>query len=290
MRICESVSRSKMIELIATSRVPVTLLAVGPLTDVACLLNTAPRNVLRNIEEIIVLASRLEGESVQINGLTVNDFNPRMDPIGAALLLGSENARNLRIRLMSFSLTGQTSQSDDLIPFNSDTYPGPPVVTPDSQASFQWLLDAAAPRNDYWSGIFGTEEGPFDQYALVAMIRPDLFDCREARAYVLQCPYPAWSPDYPSADGAPTEYPYNAPSNLCVDHGPSNGSSLSQVPAQLVVTLDRKDSGPRVRGMAGIDGNVPPINLPARHVTACIDFADADGRREFQEILERYTW
>lgn len=91
-------------------------------------------------------------------------------------------------------------------------------------------------------------------------------------------------------DGTPTEYPYNAPNNPCNDHGPENGSSLSQVPAQLVVTLDRKDDGPLVRGTTGIDGNVPSIDMPARHVTACIDFADAEGRQEFQEILERYTW
>ncbi len=36
----------------------------------------------RKIKEIIALASRLEGESVQVNGKVVNDFNFRMDPIG----------------------------------------------------------------------------------------------------------------------------------------------------------------------------------------------------------------
>jgi len=287
---CRNLGVSKMSKLIASSRDPVTILAIGPLTDVACLLNTAPRRVLRNIEEVIALASRLEGESVRINGLTVNDFNPRMDPIGAALLLGAKNARDVKIRLMSFSLTGQTSQAGDLIPFNSETYPGPPVVTPRARESFQWLLDASVPRNEYWSGIFGTEEGPFDQYALVAMIRPEVFDCREARAYLLQCPFPAWSPDFPSVDGTPTQSPYNAPNNPCTDHGTANGSALSQVPVQLLVTLDLKDDGPLVRGTPGIEGNVPIIEEPARRVTACIDFADAEGRQQFQEILERYTW
>lgn len=106
---CRNLGVSKMIKLIASSRDPVTILAIGPLTDVACLLNTAPRRVLRNIKEIIALASRLEGESLQVNGLAVDDFNPRMDPIGAALLLGATNAQHVKIRLMSFSLTGQTS-------------------------------------------------------------------------------------------------------------------------------------------------------------------------------------
>jgi hypothetical protein len=92
---------------------------------------------------------------------------------------------------MSFSLTGQTSQSDGLIPFDAATYPGPPNSDPLSEKSFEWLLDAAGPRNEFWSSIFGTFEGPFDQYAVVAAIWPQLFDCRPARAYVQQRPTPA---------------------------------------------------------------------------------------------------
>ena len=279
-------------ERIGRSPQPVTLLAIGPMTDVACLLNTAPRRVLRNIKEIIAIASRLEGESLQVNGKTVNDFNFRMDPIAGALLLGAERASEVPIRLMAFSLTGQTSQDGPrLIPFDAATYPGPQPPTPPAEASFQWLLDAAGPRNTYWSGIFGSEEGPFDQYAVAAAVEPDLFDCQEGRAYVQQCPYPAWSPDFAvDANGDPIDEPYNAPFNPCVDHGGPASSSLAAVPAELVVTLDTTESGPLVRGTTGIDGNIPALDRPARPVTVCSDFAGDRGFEAFKELLLDVTW
>ena len=104
---------------------------------------------------------------------------PIADPV--ALALGAKHTDHIRYRLMSFSLTGQTSQEGDVIAFDAETYPGPPDPDPVSEASFQWLLDAAGPRNEFWSAIFGTPEGPFDQYAVVASIRPELFDCRGYR-------------------------------------------------------------------------------------------------------------
>jgi len=288
---CWNSGVSAMHELLRASRTPVTLLALGPMTDIACLVNNARPSVLRKIREIIAIASRLEGESVQINGLVVNDFNFRMDPVAGALLLGADTRVQVPIRLMSFSLTGQTSQSGDLIAFNADSYPGPQRPNPKSERSFAWLLAAAEPRNAYWSGIFGTEEGPFDQYALIATLWPELFDCRPARAYVQQCPTPAWSEDFPhDADGNPTEQPYNADNNPCVDHGSAHGGSLNEVPAQLIVTLDTEDTGPLVRGETGVDGNIPNLDRPSRPVTACVDFAGGEARQEFEAILKQYTW
>lgn len=288
---CVNQSVLLMGDRLRAARSRVTLLAVGPLTDVACLLTTSSMRVIRKIEEIIAIASRLEGETVQINGKVVNDFNFRIDPVGGALLLGASEAAQVPIRLMSFALTGQTSQAGDVIGFDAATYPGRLPPTPASEASFQWLLEAAGPRNDFWSGIFGTLEGPFDQYALVAAIEPDLFDCEAGLAYVQQCSFPAWSPDYPTdADGDPTQEPYNAPDNQCVDHGTANGGALSEIPAQLIVTLDLNDDGPLVRGTTGIDGNIPALDRPARPVTVCSDFASNFARQRFEDLLKEWTW
>jgi inosine-uridine nucleoside N-ribohydrolase len=280
-----------MAELIDAASEPVTLLAIGPLTDVACLLTTAPRAVTRNIEEIVAIASRLEGESLTINGKVVNDFNFRMDPVGGTLFLAAAADHHVPVRLMSFRLTGQTSQQCNVIAYDAATYPGRLPPTPESEFSFAWLLDAAKPRNAFWAGIFGTPEGPFDQYALAVALRPEFFDCRRGRAYVEQCPFPAWSADYPSdADGNPTEAPYGAPANPCLDHSPANGASLSEVPAQLIVSLDRSEDGPLVRGMSGVDGNLPTLDRPAVPVMACIDFTGAGARDAFEGFLKRWTW
>jgi inosine-uridine nucleoside N-ribohydrolase len=286
---CGNQGVALMRDRLRSSRGPVTLLAIGPLTDVACLLTTAPEWVIRKIREIIAIASRVEGESLLVNGKVVNDFNFRIDPVGGTLLLGAST--HVPIRLMAFQLTGQTSQAGDVIAFDAATYPGRQPPTPASKASFRWLLEAAGPRNDFWSGIFGTPEGPFDQYALVAAIEPDLFDCQAGLAYVQQCPFPAWSPDYPTdANGDPTEAPYNAPDNPCTDHGPANGGALSEVPAELVVTLDLDDDGPLVRGITGIDGNIPALDRPARAVTVCTDFASDFARQQFEDVLKKWTW
>lgn len=274
------------------TQAPVTILAIGPLTDIACLLETAPRRAIRNIKEIVILASRLEGDTLQVNGKVVNDFNFRMDPVGGTLMLAANRAAQVPIRLMSFALSGQTSQADGLFGFDANTYPGRVPPTPASRASFKWLLKASAPRQAYWKGIFGTIEGPFDQYTLAAAISPELFDCTHGQAYVQMCPYPAWSPKYPTdSDGTPTEYPYNSPKNPCTDHGTTNGSSLSEVPAELVVTTDSAGATKLVRGRTGIDGNIPGFrNRPARPVTVCTDFANDRARTRFEDFLKEWTW
>ena len=126
------------------------------------------------------------------------------------------------------------------------------------------------------------------------IIRPDnpLFDCQGGLAYVQMCPYPAWSPDYPTdANGDPIEDPYNAPDNPCMDHGTANGASLSEIPAELVVTTDLAQTGKLVRGKTGIDGNIPPLSkVSARPVTVCTDFAGKRGREGFEDFLKRWTW
>jgi hypothetical protein len=183
------------------------------------------------------------------------------------------------------------------VSFNADHSPttdvdiNPQDIDDGLMLSMALKLDAAGPRNAFFRGIFGTPEGPFDQYALTAAARPELFDCRPALAYVKQCPFPAWSSAYPTdADGNPTQEPYNAPANPCFDHGPANGASLSEAAAELIVTLDLNDDGPLVRGTTGIDGNIPALVQRACPVTACIDFAGESARNQFEEFLKQWTW
>lgn len=286
---CRNSGVDFMRALLLEQQEPVTLLAIGPLTDVACLLTVYPE-VAPFLREIIVLASRIEGESLTINNIVVNDFNFRMDPVGGTLLLAAETDPPVPIRLMSFQLTGQTSQADDLIPLDASTLKGPSPPTQASIRSLNWLLAASQPREEYWADVFGTPEGPFDQYALVAAMEPGLFECQTGWAYVRQCPFPAWSPEYPTdSAGNPTEAPYNRDDNPCVDHVSEHGWSLSEVPAQLVVSLE-PDVGPLVRGMTGIDGNIPQIEATARQVIVCFDFANPASRQRFEDLLLENIW
>ncbi len=65
-----------------------TLVAIGPLTNIACLLTIYPE-VAPFLREIIVLASRIDSESLTINGKVVNDVNSRMDPVAGTLFLAA---------------------------------------------------------------------------------------------------------------------------------------------------------------------------------------------------------
>lgn len=270
---------------------PVTVLAIGPVTDVACLLMTAPEPVLENVGEVIVLASQLEGDGTRLNGIPINDFNIRMDPIAAAMLLAADRV-SVPLRFMSFQLTGQLTQADQAFTFDAATYPGPQPVTDAGTASFQWLLTATRPRAEYFTSIFGNAQGPFDQFTLMAAMRPDLFVCDTGFAYMQMCPYPAWSASYPAdSNGNPTQQPYNAPGNPCVDHGGEYSASLSKVPAQLVITLDPDKRGSLVRGKTGVDGNLPSFgDMPARQVHVCTDFAGDEARTAFRDQLKQWTW
>ncbi len=76
----------------------------------------------------------------------------------------------------------------------------------------------------------------------------------------------------------------------CTDHGTANGSALSEIPAELVVTLDLSDDGPLVRGTTGIDGNIPALDARAQPVLVCKDFASDQTRAQFEDFLKQWTW
>lgn len=286
---CKNAGVNTMAGALQSSTSKVTILGIGPLTDVACLVLNFPE-LIPKIQQIVVLASQLEGESLKIDDKVVNDFNFRMDPTGASLLLGSREAWDVPIRLMTFNLTGQTSEQATSIHFTPETLTGPADPTAESERSLNWILAAIQPRNEYWAGIFGIPEGPFDQYTLSSVLWPELFKCEPAHAYVQECPYPAWSPDYEfDAEGKPVNPPYNAPDNPCVDHGPKS-ASLASVPAQLVVSLGGEDTGPFVRRPSGVSGNIPDLADEARPVTACVDFAGPGALDEFRRLLYAHTW
>ncbi|MDF1760657.1 MAG: nucleoside hydrolase [Coxiellaceae bacterium] len=286
---CKNAGVEKMKSLLQHSAKPVTILAIGPLTDVACLLVSYPK-VKPHIKRIIMLASQLKGEPLIINGKTVNDFNFRMDPTAGAILL--RYADGVPITLMSFALTGQTSniknqasKQNRLMSFSSKNLKGPVNPTQQQSKSLQWFINAATIRNTFWYGVFGSDEGPFDQYTLMRALYPELFTCETAKAYVQMCPYPAWSTKYTGV-----AKPYNSPNNPCTDHGSLHGASLASIPAQLIVTT-MKDNGPLVRGVPGVDGNIPAFEkAKAVTVQVCTNFKNDQAFKRFKQIIYQNTW
>lgn len=270
---------------------PVTILAIGPLTDIGCLLETAPKRALANIREIIVLGSQLEGEPTLINGVPIYDFNARIDPLAAAFMLAVDRV-SVPMRFITFLLSRQTSLKGSNFPFNRATYPGPKPPTAAGRASFRWLLKASKPARKLVKDAFGSGEGPFDQYTLIAALEPHLFDCKTGYAYIQMCPFPAWSPKYPTdSNGEPTELPYNRPNNPCPGHGGPFSESYTLGAAQLTITTNKAGRGRLIRGRTGIDGNIPKFGRKAaRKVLVCKDFASKAARARFENLLKTWTW
>ena len=233
----------------------------------------------------------MEGEPILVNGKPINDFNVRIDPLGAALVLAADRV-SVPLRFIPFRLSGKTSQSGDVFTFDRATYPGPMSGSEAGRASYEWLLAASKPARQSFINAFGSAEGPFDQYTLVAAVQPDLFDCRAGYAYVQMCPYPAWSRKYPTdSERNPTQLPYNAPNNPCVDHGGSHSALYNSDAARLVITTSQSQGLVLVRGQTGIDGNIPQFDgVPARNVTVCTNFASENARTTFEELLKKWTW
>jgi pyrimidine-specific ribonucleoside hydrolase len=92
--------RSMAAELAASSE-PITLIAIGPLTDVACLALNFPAAAGR-IDKVVVIGGRAPGEAFDIDGVYLSDFNMVLDMAAVQYLL---KETTLPLQFMPFGLT-----------------------------------------------------------------------------------------------------------------------------------------------------------------------------------------
>ena len=182
----------------------VTLLVIGPATDVACLILNFPQRV-GNIDQVIALMGRAPNESFSINGHTgLTDFNFVQD-VRAGEILATTTA--FEVVYMTFALTSSALVSDAQIATLE------PVQTPLAEFLYQSALDWSA----HWFSVFG-EQGfhPWDQNTVFKLAQPQWFQCGLTGVYIQSCG---------------SEYPYQDPA--CAGHGPDQPSSLDPEKAQL---------------------------------------------------------
>jgi pyrimidine-specific ribonucleoside hydrolase len=65
---------------------PLTLFAIGPLTDIACLIENFPRAAKR-IERVVALMGSRRGRGLKLLGIPVPDLNFTLDPVALEVLL-----------------------------------------------------------------------------------------------------------------------------------------------------------------------------------------------------------
>lgn len=183
----------------------VTVLALGPLTDVACLVLNEPETASR-IGRVVAIMGRAPEESFALGGVRgLTDFNYVMDPRAARVVLESD----IPLTFLPFSLT-----SSALVPADSlDFLRRSPGELND------YLLGAVEPWVAYWRDAFG-EDGfhPWDQNAVYYAMQPGAFACQPAGYEIVDCALDPDDPDAPSA---------------CAGHGPEQPGSLDKETSQL---------------------------------------------------------
>jgi pyrimidine-specific ribonucleoside hydrolase len=184
-----------------------TIIAIGPLTDVACLaMNDA--GAARNITEVIAIMGRAPKQSFAIgkhSGLT--DFNLASDDRSTQVLL---DQTTIPMTFLQFSLTKSSLISIATV----KSLNGGGKVK-------QFFHDTTLPWAEWWSGVFA-EGGfhPWDSNAVYYAGHPSAFACSAVQYQFVSC-----------ADGST---PYNR-NPQCAGHSltPPQPSSLDREAVQV---------------------------------------------------------
>ncbi|MEE2662853.1 MAG: nucleoside hydrolase [Myxococcota bacterium] len=153
----------------ALHEAPLSIVAIGPLTNVAALIQHFPDEATR-IEQVVVVAGRSVGQIFELNGAKgVPDFNFECDPHAARMLMESD----VQVALTGFELTSQVVVTREQI----ESLRGRSRVA-------DAIVDGALPWLTWWQGVFPSEAGfhPWDSAALAYLTQPELF-VREQRGW-----------------------------------------------------------------------------------------------------------
>jgi pyrimidine-specific ribonucleoside hydrolase len=152
------------------------IIAIGPLTDVACLVAEYPGDK-NKIEQVVVIMGRAPNEAFTINGVHgLTDFNMRRDSAAVAWLL---NSASVPVTFIGFSVTKQELITSNEVKQKFGADP--------SQLS-QFFLTAANNWITQWKGTF-KEDGfhAWDQNAVYYLMNPQAYVCSTARYEIVSC-------------------------------------------------------------------------------------------------------
>eukprot|EP00798_Chlamydomonas_sp_ICE-L_P013664 gene13665-19552_t len=201
-----------------------TILATGPMTDVASLVANYPKEA-KKIDRVVFLGGRHGNSSLVFNekeGLT--DFNPRMDPVAMQLMLDS----NIPLTLIPFNLSSSVSYPPAQFGQN---------LTAEQKATpaFQYFKVALQARADFYERIgFGSVVIPWDAWTLLHVLHPEALSCKPMLAKMQDCSYAPWDAKYNASNGL--QFNDGGPEQQCGGHGAHvTGGSLLLETAQLQV-------------------------------------------------------
>jgi len=203
----------EIVELLQENEEKITILALGPLTDIACVVLNFPQ-VLDKIEEIVYLAGRAPNQVLSYSfapDVVFTDFNIAQDLRATQVVLEQSD---IPVTFINFSISASTLYPDDQIDSLGDE---------NCSARSQLLSRASQDRLEYLSGLLGMDVmDTFDINAAYYVAKPEMFICEDAGYQFIEC-----------ATGTPGVY--NGADNPCAGHGPDQGSGLNNESEQLWV-------------------------------------------------------
>ena len=212
-QLCINVGVQEMVDLLEQSEDQVAILALGPLTDIACLVLNFPE-VLDKIEEIVFLGGRAPEQVLAYDfapDVIFTDFNIAQDVRATQVVLEQSD---IPFTFINFSISSSTLYSDDQIDSLGDL---------ECDARSRLLSRASQERLDELAELLGEDVmDTFDINAAYYVAKPELFTCEDAGYDFVDCTI-----------GTPGVY--NGADNDCAGHGPDQPSDLNLESQQLWV-------------------------------------------------------
>ena len=257
-----------------------TIVATGPLGDIACLVSTFPYAVPK-IKEIAILAGRAWGQGLVLkveNGMQerrgLSDFNIRMDAEAARYLVHDAKLTvrgfdTTRLVFFPFELSSSwhnTATSEMML---HETGGGP------TSRSWRLIVGNSWLRGDWYERVFKLQQSRiwlWDLYPWYYALEPSAFNCREALARVVRC----------ESDPARGKH-FFAANNTCADHttsatGEPTFKALAQEPMQLFLATRDEPTPPEC-------ARDPDA---CSTVKVCDEFASDQAEQQFlKEALEQ---
>lgn len=146
---------------------PVTIVALGPLTNIANLIHYHPQT-LNKIEKVIAIMGRSPDKFFFIGEQgPVRDFNYTLDPESTQAVVKSK----VPMTLLPFELTSQVEVTKEDLDQISEK--NTPVARYLHQTSQQWL--------NFWVKNFPSDKGihPWDSASVAYLIEPSLLECEK---------------------------------------------------------------------------------------------------------------
>lgn len=150
---------------------PTTLVALGPLTNVAALISKYPELIDR-IENVVTVTGLREDEHAKLGWATATDFNVQQDTAAYQKVFQS----GVPLTLIPFELTSRVFlDGSDLDAIRNN---------PSAVSGGQWLADGCELWLSNWRLFFGESRGfmPFDALAVCYVAHPEWFTTAKAGA------------------------------------------------------------------------------------------------------------